>query len=48
MSETKDSGSDKPKVLILGGTGFIGRNLVKYLTDNELVETHTCICHNIT
>ena len=27
--------SDKPKVLILGGTGFIGRNLVRYLVKNN-------------
>lgn len=27
--------SDKPKVLILGGTGFIGRNLVRYLVQNN-------------
>jgi dTDP-D-glucose 4,6-dehydratase len=26
----------KPRVLILGGAGFIGRNLVKYLVDNDL------------
>eukprot|EP01156_Anaeramoeba_ignava_P017909 Anaeramoba_ignava/a90304_707.p1 GENE.a90304_707~~a90304_707.p1 ORF type:complete len:366 (-),score=129.85 a90304_707:96-1193(-) len=26
----------KPRVLILGGTGFIGRNLVKYLVENDL------------
>eukprot|EP00301_Raphidiophrys_heterophryoidea_P027009 c9438_g1_i1.p1 GENE.c9438_g1_i1~~c9438_g1_i1.p1 ORF type:complete len:382 (+),score=88.43 c9438_g1_i1:50-1147(+) len=26
----------KPKVLVLGGLGFIGRNLVQYLVDNEL------------
>jgi nucleoside-diphosphate-sugar epimerase len=26
----------KPKVLVLGGVGFIGRNFVKYLVDNEL------------
>ncbi|OAD56233.1 hypothetical protein WN48_03719 [Eufriesea mexicana] len=32
------SGSDrKPKVIILGGCGFIGRNLVEYLLDNDLV-----------
>jgi nucleoside-diphosphate-sugar epimerase len=29
--------NDKPKVLILGGVGFIGRNLVEYLADNNLV-----------
>lgn len=28
--------SDKPTVLILGGCGFIGRNLVHYLIKNEL------------
>jgi nucleoside-diphosphate-sugar epimerase len=27
---------EKPSVLILGGTGFIGRNLVKHLVDNDL------------
>jgi nucleoside-diphosphate-sugar epimerase len=27
---------DKPKVLILGGVGFVGRNLVKYIVDNDL------------
>jgi len=27
---------EKPKVLILGGVGFIGRNFVKYLVDNNL------------
>ncbi|XP_017885506.1 uncharacterized protein LOC108628246 [Ceratina calcarata] len=32
------SGSDKkPRVIILGGCGFIGRNLVEYLLDNDLV-----------
>jgi len=29
----------KPNVLILGGCGFIGRNLVKYLVDNKLAST---------
>jgi len=29
----------KPAVLILGGCGFIGRHLVKYLVDNKLVST---------
>ena len=27
---------DKPKVLVLGGVGFVGRNFVKYLVDNDL------------
>ncbi|XP_034318654.2 uncharacterized protein [Magallana gigas] len=27
----------KPRVLVLGGTGFIGRNLVTYLVQNDLV-----------
>jgi len=26
----------KPRVLVLGGTGFIGRNLVQYLIENDL------------
>jgi hypothetical protein len=26
---------DKPRVLILGGLGFLGRNLVKYLVDKN-------------
>jgi len=26
----------KPNVLVLGATGFIGRNLVKYLVENDL------------
>jgi len=29
----------KPSVLILGGCGFVGRNLVKYLVDNKLAST---------
>jgi len=28
--------AELPNVLILGGCGFIGRNLVKYLVDNNL------------
>jgi len=28
--------SDKPSVLVLGGLGFIGRNFVQYLVDNNL------------
>jgi len=27
--------ADKPRVLVLGGVGFIGRNFVKYLVDNR-------------
>ncbi|BFF91216.1 uncharacterized protein DMAD_09547 [Drosophila madeirensis] len=30
--------SEKPTVLILGGCGFIGRNLLTYLLDNELTQ----------
>ena len=26
----------KPNVLVLGGTGFIGRNMVQYLVENDL------------
>jgi len=29
--------SNKPKILVLGGLGFIGRNLVEYLVANSLV-----------
>lgn len=28
--------SDKPTVLVLGGLGFIGRNFVTYLVENNL------------
>lgn len=30
--------SGKPNVLVLGGLGFIGRNFVQYLSDNNLVD----------
>lgn len=29
-------GDDKPSVLVLGGTGFIGKHLVKYLVDYQI------------
>jgi nucleoside-diphosphate-sugar epimerase len=29
--------ANKPNVIVLGGLGFIGRNLVQYLVDNNLV-----------
>lgn len=28
--------ADKPRVLVLGGVGVVGRNFVKFLQDNEL------------
>jgi len=28
----------KPNVLVLGGLGFIGRNFVEYLVNNNLVD----------
>jgi len=31
------SAPSKPKVLVLGGLGFVGRNLVEYLVDHNLV-----------
>nr|CAG4712125.1 unnamed protein product [Naegleria fowleri] len=31
------SSETKPRVLILGGTGFVARHLVKYLIDNNLI-----------
>ncbi len=30
------SGKEKPRWLLVGGIGMIGRNLVKYLLDNNL------------
>ncbi|KAF9809230.1 hypothetical protein SFRURICE_012182 [Spodoptera frugiperda] len=29
--------NSKPRVVVLGGCGFIGRNLVEYLISNDLV-----------
>jgi len=37
--ELKAKPDGKPNVLILGGCGFIGRNLVKYLVDKEFAST---------
>ena len=28
--------SNKPKVLVLGGLGFTGKNFIQYLVENEL------------
>ena len=28
--------TEKPRVLVLGGTGFVARHFVKYLVDNDL------------
>ncbi|XP_071439469.1 uncharacterized protein [Hetaerina americana] len=33
----------KPRVLVLGGCGFIGRNLVEFLVDNDLVSSVTVV-----
>ena len=33
-----------PKVLVLGGIGFIGRNFVDYLVTNNLVSITQSIC----
>ncbi|CAJ0642527.1 10931_t:CDS:1, partial [Entrophospora sp. SA101] len=30
------SESSKPSILVLGGLGFIGRNFITYLVENEL------------
>jgi len=32
----QSSMATKPRFLILGGVGFIGRNLVQHLVDNDL------------
>jgi nucleoside-diphosphate-sugar epimerase len=31
--------SSKPSALVLGGVGFIGRNLVTYLVENDICST---------
>lgn len=36
MADEEKTDSGDVKVLILGGCGFIGRNLVKYIVDNNL------------
>ena len=37
LGETQTmSGKEKPRWLLVGGIGMIGRNLVKYLLDNNL------------
>eukprot|EP01107_Rhizomastix_libera_P002147 TRINITY_DN1384_c0_g1_i2.p1 TRINITY_DN1384_c0_g1~~TRINITY_DN1384_c0_g1_i2.p1 ORF type:complete len:381 (+),score=102.93 TRINITY_DN1384_c0_g1_i2:50-1144(+) len=33
----------KPNVLVLGATGFIGRNLVRYLMDNQFANCIRCV-----
>jgi len=38
--------SDKPKVLILGGCGFIGRHLVTYLFENKLA-SKVCVADKV-
>lgn len=35
----KEKMSDKPRVLVLGGTGMIGRNFVKFLVDQDLASS---------
>lgn len=36
MSDATCRTAPKPKVLVLGGCGYIGRNLVQHLVENEL------------
>lgn len=43
MAEEKNS---LPSVLVLGGTGFIGRNLVKHLVDKRLA-SHIRVCDKV-
>jgi hypothetical protein len=37
--ETNQKEQPGPKVLILGGGGFIGRNIVKYIVENKVSTT---------
>jgi len=37
---------DKPRVLVLGGCGFIGRHLVTYLYENKLA-SHICVADKV-
>lgn len=39
---TDNHGDIKPRVLILGGVGFLGRHLVSYLFNNKLA-SHVCV-----
>jgi nucleoside-diphosphate-sugar epimerase len=36
MSATGGGSGDKPRVLVLGGAGMIGRNFVKFCIDRDL------------
>ncbi len=36
VEEVNQKEQPGPKVLVLGGGGFIGRNIVKYLIDNKV------------
>jgi len=37
---------DKPRVLVLGGCGFIGRHLVTYLYENKLA-SRVCVADKL-
>lgn len=38
-AEMASESSAKPRVLVLGGVGFLGRNFVHYLVKNELASS---------